>query len=358
MTENASVPGGLIIHERDERYFMTRLVQALLKPWKPRMVKHSKPPTQPVRLSPPKKTLKSCNVQERQIEGVFVYDVTRKRANREVNITKEHPDHSDRPPKRILYFCGGGWQMPPSASHWTFCTKVATRLENTILTIVSYPLAPQSPAPIAFPQIEKVYKILLRQATGAGETVVVAGDSSGGNIALCLVTWTLLNQKNDVIKAPVAIFAISPTTDLRHAMAEIKDVENLDPIMSLSFINLTARTWCPVPDRPGTGDITVTEPDGHLYHLNWDLEDPRVSPIQADLRVLTRYGVKVHGVIGTYDVLGPEAAAFVDKLREHGIEGEWLRWKGQMHCFPIASRYRLKESMQAVDWIIESLEKF
>lgn len=247
--------------------------------------------------------------------------------------------------------------MPPSAQHWDLCTELARRVSNTTVTLVAYPLAPQNPASVAFPQIESVYKALLKDAAEAGEKVIVAGDSSGGNLALAVVTWTLMNQKNGAAEAPAAILAISPTTDLRHEVAEIKEAEKLDPILTHAFVNATASTWCPGPERPGTGEITVTEPSGRSYHLDWGFKDPRVSPIQADLDVLARHGVKVHGVIGSYDVLAPEAAAFVEELKAQGVEGEWLSWKGQMHCFPLTFRYGLKEAAQGVDWIIDMLNK-
>lgn len=342
-TESPS--SGLVVHERHERYLMTRVLQALLKPFKPALVKHSGQPHGPLRLRPPKKTRKRCDIHEREVQGVWVYDFTRESNGEKGKLTK-----------RILYFCGGGWQMPPSSHHWAFCAELVCSLPNTTLTLVAYPLAPKNPVSMAFPQIERVYKALLDEAAEAGQRLVVAGDSSGGNIALAVTAWTLTSSRTPTM-APAAVFAMSPTTDLRHDNPDIAAAEKRDPIMTRAFVNATARTWSPGADRPGTGEITVTEPGGRSYHLDWGFQDPRVSPVQADWRELARRGVKVYGVSGSNDVLAPEAVAFVEKLRREGVEGEWLAWEGQMHCFPLTWRYRLRESVEAMGWIVDVLER-
>ncbi len=67
---------------------------------------------------------------------------------------------------------------------------------------------------------------------------------------------------------------------------------------------------------------------------NWLVSDPRLSPILADLELLTRANIKVDGVIAGHDVLGPGAILFRKKFQECGVNGDWLEWEKQMHCFP------------------------
>ncbi|KAF3804248.1 hypothetical protein GCG54_00000598 [Colletotrichum gloeosporioides] len=326
---NDGRPAGLTVTERNERYFLTQVVQAVLKPLKPRLMKPKKGSDEKTRLTATKRARRYCDVRESEVEGVWTYDITTKTS------TERKGGARAGYKRRILYFGGGGWQMPPSEHHWAFCAELVRRLPDTRVTIISYPLAPKHPVSVAFPQIERVYKKLLMESTKAGERVIVAGDSSGGNIALCVVTWTLRVQERDVANPPVAILAMSPTTDLRHEMKEIKKADRFDPIHTHGCIHETAKTWCP----------------------DWSFEDPRVSPIQADLTYLVRHGVKVHGLTGSYDVLEPEAIAFRNKCKENGVTGEWLSWHGQMHCFPLTFRYGLKASKEALDWIVGVLEK-
>ncbi|KAF4823435.1 Esterase [Colletotrichum tropicale] len=344
---NHAGAAGLTVTERNERYFLTRVVQAVLKPLKPRLMKPKKGSDEKTRLTATKRARRYCDVTENDVEGVWTYDMTPKTSTE----TKEGAGAGYK--RRVLYFGGGGWQMPPSEHHWAFCAELVRRLPDTRVTIISYPLAPKHPVSVAFPQIERVYKKLLMESTRLGERVIVAGDSSGGNIALCVVTWTLRFQEGETAKPPVAILAMSPTTDLRHEMEEIKKADQVDPIHTHGCIHDTAKTWCP-----------VTVSDGSSSHekpssgrLDWSFEDPRVSPIQADLTYLVRHGVKVHGLTGSYDVLEPEAVAFRNKCKQHGVTGEWLSWHGQMHCFPLTFRYGLKASKEALDWIVGVLEK-
>lgn len=344
----------LIVHERNERHILTRLVHVVLKPFKPSLMKPGKLPPNATRLTASRRTKRLCDVVEDQVDGLWVYNITPKPA-------KEPTEKPDVAPnaRRILYFAGGGWQMPPSKHHWAFCAELARRLPHTRVTIVSCPLAPKAPVSVAFPQMERAYGSLMAESARAGESVVVAGDSSGGNIALCLAAWALRfqEQQRQGSKPPAAVFVLSPTTDLRHEMEAIARVEGRDPIHTHQCIRETARTWCP---EHGSGGDVGDDDDGHAPRQlpgDWTFEDPRVSPIQADLSYLVRHNVKVHGLTGSYDVLEPEAVVFRDKCRDEGVAGEWLAWDGQMHCFPLTFRYGIKESKEAMDWIVGVLAK-
>ncbi|KAJ3540226.1 hypothetical protein NM208_g5154 [Fusarium decemcellulare] len=343
----------LTVHHRNERYFTTRVLQTILKPFKPALVKAGKlSSSDPTRLDAPKAARKRCDVAERKVAGLWVYDLVSKQPNQEADASK------DQHGRRMIYFAGGGWQMPPSSQHWSLCAELVHRLPDLKVTIVSIPLAPKYPVSVAFPEIELAYCTMLRDSAQAGEPVIVAGDSSGGNIALCMALWTLKVQNERDVKPPAAILAISPSTDLRHEHPDIKPTDKLDPILTFSSIQSTAKAWCPCPafETPENSEPEA-KANVNLERLDWSFEDPRVSPIKADLSLLTRHQVKLHGVTGSYDVLGPEAVVFRDKCKEEGVEGEWLEWEGQMHCFPLAFRYGLRESKEAMDWIVDVLKE-
>lgn len=266
-----------------------------------------------------------------------------------------------RKTRRIFYFAGGGWQCPPTDNHWKVVAEFVCRLPDTKLTVISPPLAPKSPASKSIPQLEKTFRSLLAEATRDNETVIVAGDSSGGNISLCLVTWTLLQGLDEGVNPPAAVMAICPSTNLRHELPEIKEAEKRDPILTHAYIMFTANAWSgPDPEAsrpPDDVDVAPTSQQEPLAKWDWGYDDPRVSPIRADLSPLVRRGVKIHGVTASYDVLEPDAVAFRDKCDREGVEGEWLAWEGQMHCFPLAFAYGLGEGKEAIDWIISILDK-
>ena len=91
-------------------------------------------------------------------------------------------------------------------------------------------------------------------------------------------------------------------------------IEKHDPLFRIPDIKETARKW----------------------RADWDATDARVSPLMADVSLLARRGVKVHGVVGRYDILSCDAILFREKCEQAGVEGQWLDWDKQMHCFPLA----------------------
>jgi len=159
------------------------------------------------------------------------------------------------------------------------------------------------------------------------------GDSSGGNVVLCLTLDALMT--NIEAPHPDSLMVISPAVDLaqKQSTGSLAATEKNDPIMTVKFINGTAKAW--------TSDS--------------DASSPWISPINADVNVLAKAGVKLYGITGGYDVLTPDALLFRDQCEEAGVQGEWLDWDQQMHCFPLAWIYGLPESVQAEDWILEKL---
>ena len=46
---------------------------------------------------------------------------------------------------------------------------------------------------------------------------------------------------------------------------------------------------------------------------------------------------------------------FRKKLDDCGVEGDWLEWEKQMHCFPLMFSYHVREGVDAKDWIVDIL---
>lgn len=323
-----------------------------MKPFRPMAVETDKitGPGSP-RLTPHKKASERCEVEERQVEGIWLYDMSFQFPEETTNVGggSDRPESDSGPPKRVLYFAGGGWQMPASREHWALGAHLACHLSRTTVTLVSYPLAPNNPAHVSLPQVKKLYHTLMRQAADKGERVIVAGDSSGGNIALCLTLWALEDPVPDSNECdPAALFVISPSTDLRHQHPDIPKAAKHDPILTISSILSTSQKWC-------KGDA---DEDKYAHETGmWTPNDPRVSPMLANVDLFVKRGIKVHGLIGTNDVLAPEAIAFRDLCGDKGVEGKWIEWEGQMHCFPIAFEFGLKESEEAVAWMVDVLQQ-
>ncbi|KAL9054110.1 MAG: hypothetical protein Q9162_004367 [Coniocarpon cinnabarinum] len=166
------------------------------------------------------------------------------------------------------------------------------------------------------------------------EDIIFAGDSSGGNVALSLVLNVLAN--NPYAKVPNSLFLISPAVDLRNTNPEILKAEKLDPIMSKRYIDSTGSAWVGNDEDKGR---------------------PEYSPLLRDMSILAKRNVVVNGIIGTADVLAPDAQLLMQKCVAQGVAGNWLEWDKQMHCFPLAFSYKvLREANEAVDWAMDRLK--
>ncbi|KAL9078022.1 MAG: hypothetical protein Q9157_003053 [Trypethelium eluteriae] len=372
----------------------------LLKTYLARAKKHFPPGS--VRLKPPAAVYKKCTVQERQLDGIWIYDLEAKRTSRHQHIprvnTAAHGPEGTFPDaqrkRRIYYFAGGGWQMPVSSHHWELLAEIVRRLSEspskgkdspipTIISIISYPLAPASPAPVTFPKLVRLYESLLRTSSDAGEYVILAGDSAGGNLACALAIHALSETrpepketsmpteedkeigKTNTSLAPDAILALCPSVFLcrDNDSPTLKSIEKKDPLLSINFISDTADAWVGKWQEKGRRlradaptEEVVSEPPKGLPEP-WEKTDPRVSPLLGDVAALARAGVRVHGTTGGYDLLSGDARKFRDRCNEEGVHGKWLEWDKQMHCWHLIWSLGLPEAKQAVDWMVEVLRE-
>jgi len=277
-------------------------------------------------LTPHKNAQKICTIKEWQICDTYMY-------------TFKHPSKPDAKSKhRILYFAGGGFRGVPEKEHWILCADLAVLLPEYEITLVSYPLVPNSPASKALPHIERLYDTLAKQSLEEDYRITLFGDSSGGNIALVLGLYAAEQYLKNPSSGPCpvgAIMAMCPATDLRNENPDIDVYQQHDPILSRKTITEVAEGW--------RSELPAT--------------DPRVSPILADLSVFKKAGIKVDGVTAGYDTLTPDAIKFREKLAECNVEGDWLDWDKQMHCFPLLSAFHVREGTAGREWIVDILRK-
>lgn len=325
--------GSIQVTDREDQSKLMAVVLFLVRTFRNKI--NSGEPTRedgsPV-LEPPTSKLRGCTLSKRTVCDIHIYDLT---AN------KESPEKGK---KRVYYFAGGSWQNPPTPQHWSMCAKIAKEMPDAVVSMVSTPIAPNNPAPKAFPWMMRLYRTLLSQAQEAGDKVILAGDSSGANIVLSLTLEALKEDTEnglDISDAqtssahPVAVMVISPSTDLTRANPDIEKIAKHDPLLTPSVIRQTAGAW--------TGD--------------WDPIDRRLSPLNANIALLATRGIKVHGVTAGNDVLAPDGVSFRNKLSEYNVQGEWLHWEKQMHCFVLMLPYGLREAKEGVQWVIERLKK-
>lgn len=311
---------------RDDLSFLYRILRTLIRPFRPHLVSAS---DEFLAGSPKLSPLKTkCIIYERQSEGLYLYDF-----RADTSLSHQVPSTSHH----LYYFCGGSFQSPPSSDHWKLCTELCLQLRDQYrITVVSYPLAPNSPAAESLPVLQKWLQATMSEAASKHANVTLMGDSSGGNIALSLGFWWAASiSKHSEGSTLKNIFAISPTTDLRNTNPDIKEADKHDPVLTIK-----------------------ASLDGHKKWAGaMPLDNAELSPIFSDPNLLRLHSIKVHGVVGTHDILAPDALKFREACSKAGVVGEWLEWKGQMHCFPLAFGYGLREAKAGKDWVVEVLRR-
>lgn len=206
------------------------------------------------------------------------------------------------------------------------------------IALVSYPLTPNSPASKALPHLERLYDALIQQSRQENSRITLCGDSSGGNIAIVLGLYAASEYLKNPSSGPCpveTVMAMCPATDMRNENPEIDIVEAHDPILSRKTITEVAEGW----------------------RAELPASDPRVSPVLAGLSIFKQAGIKVDGITAGYDTLTPDAIKFREKLAECGVNGNWLHWEKQMHCFPLLSAFHIHEGTEGKKWIVDVLKK-
>jgi monoterpene epsilon-lactone hydrolase len=187
----------------------------------------------------------------------------------------------------ILYVHGGSYIFGSLRTHADMLARLALATGVRVLGI-EYRLAPEYPYPAALDDALAAYRWLLDQGI-APARIALAGESAGGN----LVAVTLIALRDAGAPLPACGVLISPWVDLAgtHASRQANDPYDYGPPEMLL-----------AQARDFAGGVP--------------LDDPRVSPLHADLRGLPPLFVQV----GEVELLADEARAFAERARAAGVD--------------------------------------
>ena len=174
----------------------------------------------------------------------------------------------------LFHLHGGGFALGSAQGSLGLATSLARRTSLSVVS-VEYRLAPEHPFPAAADDVLAAYEALMEQR--GADRVVLSGESAGGNLALGL----LVAAREARLPLPAAAVLMSPMTDLTVAGDSFVTKADADP-------NITAGAI-----RRRAGD----------YLDRTAADDPRVSPLFADLRGLPPLLVQV----GSHEVLLDDA---------------------------------------------------
>ncbi len=155
----------------------------------------------------------------------------------------------------ILFFHGGSYIYGSvRTTHADLCARLALMTKAAVAG-VEYRLAPEHPFPAQLEDARAAFAALVESGV-TEDRIVVAGDSAGGNLAIELQ----IALRDEGRPQAAAAVLLSPWSDLRMPGRSFADNERFD------F---------------GTRDVLVKHAEA--FAGKHDLDDPRISPVNAKL---------------------------------------------------------------------------
>jgi acetyl esterase/lipase len=190
------------------------------------------------------------------------------------------------PGRVVLFLHGGGYVTGSRRSHRRLAAMIGQAGAADVLSI-DYRLAPEHPCPAGLDDALAAYGWLRSQGLA---DIVLAGDSAGGGLALA----TALEARHRSLAVPAALVLLAPWLDLTLAGASVTSRAADDFMLDAAELRLSAAAYA-----------------GAL-----PLDDPRVSPLGADLTGLPPVLVQV----GDADLLLDDAVRIAERARGAGVD--------------------------------------
>ena len=196
----------------------------------------------------------------------------------------------------MLYFHGGGFIMGSLDTHDPLCRLLSARASLRIVA-VDYRLAPEHKFPAAYEDATAAWRWAKAQGEGRW---VIGGDSAGGNLAA-------VQALDGVARLQVLIY---PAVDLVHQHGLYPSI---DAFQEGYILSGEMMQHC----------VDLFVPEGQ------DRNDPRLSPIRADLSRASPALIVAAG----FDPLYDQGVAYAQALQKAGVRTHLAEERGQPHGF-------------------------
>jgi len=208
------------------------------------------------------------------------------------------------PTRVFMFFHGGGYCSGSIRSHRRLVTE-AGRAAGARTLALNYRLAPENPFPAALDDALSAWRFLRGQGIPANR-IAIGGDSAGGGLSLALVGR--LQEAGEEL--PACLWLLSPWTDLTMSGTTLASKDSVDPLIHGGYLHELADAYLP-PDM--------------------DRNDPRVSPLYADLRGLPPTLIQV----GSDETLLADSVRLVGALGAADVAVTLEVWPYMIHAWPL-----------------------
>jgi len=201
--------------------------------------------------------------------------------------------------------------------------------------VVDYRLRPENERLEGLTDCKNAYQWIQEQGPNGikqASNVFVAGDSAGGNLCLCLLSW--IRDKQQLY--PKAAICLSPVTDSTLSSPSMK--RNIDSDLLLN------KGLKPILKMPRILFFLLGR-----WRYNICLADPQISPVFGDLSDLPP--LLIHA--SNAECLEDDARRYTNKARQAGSDVRLQIWSNMMHVWHMFEP-ELKEAKVA----FKEIEKF
>jgi acetyl esterase/lipase len=218
----------------------------------------------------------------------------------------------------VLYLHGGYYNAGSAHALRPLAVNTGHAAKARVLSI-DYRLAPENPFPAALEDATRAYEWLLEEGHFPS-AILLAGDSAGGGLVLCL----LLHIRERGLPLPAAAICYSPWTDLALSGESYEGNAGSDVMLDLPSFEQSARMYL--------GSV-----------------DPRTacaSPIYGDLAGLPPTLIQV----GSDEMLLTDARSFAEKAKAAGVDMTLEVWTGMQHEWQFAAKV-IPEGREAIQHV-------
>lgn len=218
------------------------------------------------------------------------------------------PDHV------ILYCHGGGYISGGIDYTGNLAVKLALATGFTVYSF-AYRLAPENPYPAAADDAYAVWNYIIENVAEAGR-IFLAGDSAGGNMALCLTQRLMAEGK----PAPRELLLFSPWTDMTLTSESYESNKDIDPILTKEFVSNSAKAY--IGDR--------------------DPADPAFSPLFGSFEDFP----PVYIMAGRNGILIDDSIKLKERVEQAGGTAELDIEEGGWHVYQLMPGSMTREAMK------------
>ncbi|TQV75787.1 alpha/beta hydrolase [Denitrobaculum tricleocarpae] len=237
--------------------------------------------------------------RQKRPSGLSVRDESIPGGDGEIPIRRYQPHATAEPAAIVIYCHGGGFVVGGLESHDDVCAEIAAATGFSVVS-VDYRLCPEHRHPAAYNDVLAAFEAISKE----GNPIILCGDSAGGNLAaaVCLA----IRHRPDAPAGQVLIY----------------------PGLGGEIMGLPSY-------REEAHAPLLTTRDVMFYkNVRVEGEVPGNDPTYAPLSARDFTGAAPCVIVtADCDPLRDDGATYVKRLRDAGVEAEWINEPGLVHGY-------------------------